>query len=97
MNITVKKHKESSQEIFENIYPGAKKIVYLLMPTSLYTAIVGTSIISLSFLLLGITPVWEMAFAVFLITFSTYSLNKLTDKEEDLINIPERASLINAK
>lgn len=67
------------------------------MLTSLFTAIVGTSIISLSFLLFGIKPIFEIVFAVFLITFSMYSFNKLTDREEDLINMPKRASFIGAE
>ncbi|MHC1631846.1 MAG: UbiA family prenyltransferase [Methanotrichaceae archaeon] len=40
------------------------------------------------------TPNVQICSAMFLITFSIYSLNKLTDLEEDAINMPERLSFL---
>lgn len=39
-------------------------------------------------------PNLKLLFAMFFTTFGTYSLNKLTDKDEDLINLPERANYV---
>ncbi|MEG3225500.1 MAG: hypothetical protein BME94_08365 [Methanobacteriales archaeon Met13] len=38
-----------------------------------------------------------MLFAVFLSTFSVYSLNRLTDLEEDSVNVPEREVYVKGK
>lgn len=45
-------------------------------------------------LLLGLKPNLQICSAAFLLCFSVYSLNKLTDVDEDAINMPERASLL---
>ncbi|MDM7935583.1 MAG: UbiA family prenyltransferase [Methanothrix sp.] len=46
------------------------------------------------YLLLGLQPDTQICSAVFLMTFSLYSLNKLTDMDEDAINMPERLELL---
>ncbi len=45
-------------------------------------------------LLLGLKPNLQICSAAFLLCFSVYSLNKLTDVDEDAINMPERAGFL---
>jgi 4-hydroxybenzoate polyprenyltransferase len=46
---------------------------------------------------LGATPNISICFAVFLMTFGIYSINKLTDIKEDAINRPERISFLKGR
>jgi 4-hydroxybenzoate polyprenyltransferase len=49
------------------------------------------------YILLGATPNISICFAVFLMTFGIYSINKLTDIKEDAINRPERISFLKGR
>ena len=69
------------------------KFTSFLISTSLFLAISG-SLKVLFFCLLFNTFVLNIVLATFLIIFSTYGLNKLTDIKEDAINAPERAKII---
>jgi len=64
-----------------------------LISTSLFLAINGSLKVLFFCLLFNIFAL-ELILATFLITFSIYGLNKLTDLKEDAINAPERAKLI---
>ncbi|MEA2045332.1 MAG: UbiA family prenyltransferase [Euryarchaeota archaeon] len=48
-------------------------------------------------LLLGLRPNIQICSAAFLLCFSVYSLNKLTDVDEDAINMPERTRFLVGK
>lgn len=50
-----------------------------------------------SFEFLNVQPNYILLVAVFLSTFSVYSLNRLTDMEEDAVNIPERGAYVKGK
>ncbi|MEA1865204.1 MAG: UbiA family prenyltransferase [Euryarchaeota archaeon] len=54
----------------------------------------GLAKLYFSFLLFGLTAKTNLLFATFLVTYSTYSLNKLTDKEEDAVNNPARSRYV---
>lgn len=47
-----------------------------------------------TFFSLQLQPHLPLFLASFLVTFSVYTLNKVTDKEEDAVNSPERAALV---
>lgn len=63
----------------------------------MFIALVCVFLTYTSFEFLNIQPNVVLLFAVFLSTFSIYSLNRLTDMEEDLINTPERESYVKGK
>jgi 4-hydroxybenzoate polyprenyltransferase len=92
LNITVKEQRRLSQGIFENVNVWLEKIISFLVSSSLFVALSGFSVAYLSFLLFDIEPKLEISFAIFLVTFSVYGINKLTDKKEDSVNAPERTS-----
>jgi 4-hydroxybenzoate polyprenyltransferase len=49
------------------------------------------------YILLGATPNIGICFAVFLMTFGIYSINKLTDIKEDAINRPDRLDFLDGR
>ncbi len=69
------------------------KFTSFLISTSLFLAISGSLKVIFSGLLYNIFDL-NTAILTFLITFSVYGLNKLTDINEDVINTPERANII---
>ncbi|MDY6964608.1 MAG: UbiA family prenyltransferase [Halobacteriota archaeon] len=89
-----KGQRRSSQNLFEKLERWFEKFVSFLILSSLFVAISGLSVICFSFLFFEIPPKPDMLLAFFLVTYSIYSLNKLTDKEEDSVNVPERADFI---
>jgi Pyruvate/2-oxoacid:ferredoxin oxidoreductase delta subunit len=51
----------------------------------------------IGFILLGEVPELIICFIVFLISFSVYSLDKITDIDKDVINVPQRRSFIHGR
>jgi len=94
LNITkVERAKSSLIKLY-----NALRIYFELLPlTAVFIAIVGAAVISFSFLLFMDTVMWDMTVCTFLITFSVYSLNRLTDIEEDASNMPERVAFLSQK
>lgn len=74
-----------------------KRFFDLLVISTVFTSIVGASIITFSFLIFSDNILFDMVICTALITYSIYSINRLTDIEEDSSNIPERISYINKK
>jgi len=64
------------------------------MASSVFLSINGTSLLYLSFLMLGVSLKPILLCATFLVVYSVYSLNRLTDQEEDAVNMPERSALV---
>jgi len=58
---------------------------------------VGAAIITISFLLFINRIMIDMVVSTALITYSIYSLNRITDMEEDASNIPERVKFLEDK
>ena len=78
-----------------NSFSGLAGAVFAFMvSTSLFLAASGVFKLYLSFILYGVEPRWNLLAATFLLVFSVYGINKLTDMEEDEINNPERVSYI---
>ncbi len=69
------------------------KLISFLISTSLFLALSGSFKVLSSDLLINKFST-NTAILTFLITFSIYGLNKLTDLKEDAINIPERINII---
>jgi len=67
------------------------------MVSSLFIGTTGFFQTYLGYVLLGMDPNILICSAVFLVTFSTYSLNKLTDAREDAINMPERQNFLSGR
>lgn len=70
------------------------KVISFLNVSSILIALVGAIKLYISFMLYEIPPDFKLICASFLLIFSTYSLNKLTDIKEDSINLPQRAAFI---
>lgn len=67
-----------------------RKIFSFLTVSSLFIGVTGFFKTFMTFILLGMEPDFNVCLVIFLVTFSIYSLNKLTDIKEDAINMPER-------
>ena len=74
--------------------PRIGNIVSLLMVSSLFLSISGVLMLYLSFLLFGVALKPILLCAMFLVVYSVYSLNRLTDQEEDAVNAPERSIFV---
>ncbi|MEA1905934.1 MAG: UbiA family prenyltransferase [Euryarchaeota archaeon] len=64
------------------------------MASSIYTSIDGVLMLYLSFTILEVPPKPILLCAMFFVIYSVYSLNKVTDQEEDAVNMPERSALV---
>jgi 4-hydroxybenzoate polyprenyltransferase len=67
-----------------------RKIFSFLTVSSLFIGATGFFKTFMVFIFLGIEPSLQVCLVVALMTFSVYSLNKLTDLKEDAVNTPER-------
>ena len=74
-----------------------EKLFQLLSVSSISVGISGFFATLSVYVLLGITPNFRICLAVFLMSFSLYSLNKLTDVKEDAINLPERLTFLRGR
>ncbi|MCK4348986.1 MAG: UbiA family prenyltransferase, partial [Thermoplasmatales archaeon] len=97
MNITVKKQRELSQRIFEYANIWLKEGISFLASSSLFIATVSFCVAYFSFLLFNMSPNYTLLFAASLVTFSVYNINKVTDKEEDSVNLLERYAFVKHK
>ena len=68
------------------------KTLQFLTASSLLLALNSSMVVAFSFFLYSSAIVPQMLLAAFLVTFSVYGLNKVTDKTEDSINKPELAA-----
>jgi len=85
---------------FSNIYllfDIWKKLFAFLRISSVFTGMTGFFVTFMAFILLGSNPDTLVCFSVFLMVFSVYSLNKLTDMKEDAINMPERVCFLKGR
>ncbi len=86
--------------LYKLINSGHKKITSLisfLLASSLFLSIGGSLKAYYSFFLFGTAINWTLLLTTFLVIFAVYCMNKLTDKEEDSVNSPERVSFIQGK
>jgi 4-hydroxybenzoate polyprenyltransferase len=88
------KLKRDLSEIFLEIENYLKKIFLFLTISSIFTGISGFCMTYTGYILLGINPNISICIAVFLMVFSVYALDKITDSDEDAINMPERGAFL---
>lgn len=62
--------------------------------SSMFIGAVMVAVLYVSFLLQNIVSSALLLVATFFLTISVYSLNKVTDLEEDLVNLPDRARFV---
>jgi len=74
-----------------------KEIFRFLSVSSLFVGATGFFQTLAGYHLLEVSPSIPICSAVFLMTFSLYSLNKLTDIKEDKINMPERLNFLKGR
>ncbi len=77
-------------------YEKIENFVSFLLKSTLSTAIFGSLRAYYPFLLFGAVISWNVFLATFLVIFAVYCMNNLTDKEEDEVNSPEKASFVNS-
>ena len=77
-------------------YEKTENFVSFLLKSTLSTAIFGSLRTYYPFLLFGAIINWNLLLATFLVIFAVYCMNNLTDKEEDEVNSPEKASFVNS-
>ncbi|MCZ7399381.1 MAG: UbiA family prenyltransferase [Candidatus Methanoperedens sp.] len=82
------------KELFKYLYIIFNKLIAFLMKSSLFIAMTAFLLPYFSFLLYNIRANVNLLIASSLCIFSIYSLNKLSDMKEDLINNPERVGFI---
>ncbi len=73
------------------------ELITFLLSTSIFLSINSILEVYFSFLLFNTTPILNILLSFFFVTFSIYSLNKLTDLKEDSVNVPERVKFIKEK
>ncbi len=79
----------------ERVYlPRIGNIISFLMVSSLFLSISSVLMLYLSFLLFGVALKPILLCAMFLVVYSVYSLNRVTDQEEDAVNAPERSIFV---
>ncbi len=76
-----------------NLWALVNKSIRFLTSTSLYLALNGSLVVIFGFLLYEHPIVPEIVFAAFLVTFSVYGLNKVTDRVEDSVNSSDRTRI----
>lgn len=64
------------------------------MASSIFLSVSGVLMLYFSFTILELTPNPFLLAAMFFVIYSVYSLNRVTDQEEDAVNMPERSALV---
>ncbi|RZN38524.1 MAG: prenyltransferase [Methanosarcinales archaeon] len=64
------------------------------MASSIFLSVSGVLMLYFSFNILEVTLSPILLCAMFFVIYSVYSLNRVTDQEEDAVNMPERSALV---
>ena len=72
-----------------------KKTIEFVIHSSLFVGLVGMAMLFTSQSLLGLPTSLELLLIAFLISFSSYNINRKTDTKEDRISHPERTAFLN--
>lgn len=80
-----------------NIPSLLNRMLTFLSVSSLFIGGTGFFKTYIGFILLGEVPELIICFIVFLISFSVYSLDKITDIDKDVVNVPQRRSFIHGR
>ena len=71
-----------------------KNAVSFLITNSIFLSLDSVAMLWVSFLFFDVVPIPTLLCAMFLVVYSVYSLNRLTDQEEDAVNAPERSIFV---
>jgi len=82
------------EAFLRTVLHGLKRLINLLTVSSILIALTGFFQTVGGYILLDVPVNYSICFAVFLLTFSIYSANKLTDMKEDAINRPDRVEFL---
>jgi 4-hydroxybenzoate polyprenyltransferase len=77
-------------KFYRGVKATGRRLLCFLTISSVFIGCTGFFKTFMAFLFLGADPGLQVCLIVFLMTFSVYSLNKLTDIKEDAVNMPER-------
>lgn len=80
-----------------NIFELIKKIFAFLSVSSLFIGGTGFFKTFIGYVLLGLHPSFQVCFAVFLVSFSVYTLDKIADLDKDTTNMPERLRFLKGR
>ena len=80
-----------------DLFTLGRKLLLFLSVSSLFIGCAGFFNTFISYLLLGMKPDIAVCFAAFLVSFSVYTQDKITDLDKDVINIPSRAEFLRRK
>jgi len=80
-----------------DIFDFIKKIFAFLSVSSLFIGGTGFFKTFIGYALLGIHPSIQVCFAVFLVSFSVYTLDKIADLDKDTTNMPERLKFLKGR
>lgn len=83
-----------SKKILQKIYTLFSNFISFLAISSIFIALIGLLLPYSTFLLYNINIDFNLLLSSFLLTFTVYSLDKLSNIEEDSISLPERAGFI---
>lgn len=73
-----------------------RRVLVVLSSSSIFIALNGCLKTFFSYNLYGAQVSYPLIIATFLVIYSVYGLNKITDTEEDQLNAPERSNLISS-
>ena len=74
--------------------PRIGNIISFLMVSLVFTAFTSLMMLYFSFIVLEVALNPILLCAMFFVIYSVYSLNKVTDREEDAINMPARSTFV---
>jgi 4-hydroxybenzoate polyprenyltransferase len=94
MRIINRNQKNFLNSYWSELITSLEKFMSFLTVSSIFIGSVGFFKAAIIYIMLGLPPDFRICMAVFLLVFSIYSLDKLTDSKEDAINLPERAAFI---
>ena len=86
-----------SGQLSRDLFGSIRGILSFLSVSSLFIGGTGFFITYIGFLLLGMHPDIAACFAVFLVSFSVYTLDKVTDLDKDAAGMPARAEFLQGR
>ncbi|WP_321421977.1 UbiA family prenyltransferase [uncultured Methanobacterium sp.] len=95
LNIIGTRLRNSNFKFFKRFF-RIKRFFIILTSSSVFIAINGCLKTSFSFYLYGTPLSYSLILSTFLVIYSVYGINKITDAEADQLNAPERSDLISS-
>lgn len=71
-----------------------KSTISFLIVNSIFLSLDSVAMLWVSFIFFDVVPIPTLLCAMFLVVYSVYTFNRLTDHEEDVLNAPERSVFV---